>query len=83
MKIMCDFELDFSTIEKKFSIKFEDYFSYGLNDFDELISDGLVEIKDRKIKVAEMGRLLIRNVAMKFDGFLERKEDSGKYSRTV
>lgn len=83
MKIMCDFELDFSTIEKKFNINFEEYFSYGLNDFDELISDGLVEIKNRKIKVAEMGRLLIRNVAMKFDGFLERKEDSGKYSRTV
>jgi oxygen-independent coproporphyrinogen-3 oxidase len=83
MKIMCDFELDFSTIEKKFNINFEEYFSNGLNDFDELISDGLVEIKERKIKVAEMGRLLIRNIAMKFDGFLERKEDSGKYSRTV
>jgi len=83
MKIMCDFELDFSTIEKKFNINFEEYFSYGLNNFDELISDGLVEIKDRKITVAEMGRLLIRNIAMNFDGFLERKEDSGKYSRTV
>jgi oxygen-independent coproporphyrinogen III oxidase len=83
MKIMCDFELDFATIENKFNINFEEYFSYGLNDFDELISDGLVEIKDRKIQVAEMGRLLIRNIAMKFDGFLERKEDTGKYSRTV
>ena len=83
MKIMCDFELEFETIEKKFDINFEEYFAYGLNNFDDLISDGLVEIKDRKISVAEMGRLLIRNVAMNFDGFLERKEDSGKYSRTV
>jgi oxygen-independent coproporphyrinogen-3 oxidase len=83
MKIMCDFELDFQSIESKFDINFEDYFGYGLNNFDELIADGLVEIKDRKIKVAEMGRLLIRNVAMNFDGFLERKEDTGKYSRTV
>ncbi|MCP5061738.1 MAG: oxygen-independent coproporphyrinogen III oxidase [Ignavibacteriae bacterium] len=83
MKIMCDFELDFASIEKKFDINFEEYFSYGLNNFDELIEDGLVEIKDRKIKVAEMGRLLIRNIAMNFDGFLERKEDAGKYSRTV
>jgi oxygen-independent coproporphyrinogen-3 oxidase len=80
---MCDFELDFKNIENKFDINFEEYFSHGLNDFDELIADGLVEIKDRKITVNEMGRLLIRNVAMKFDGFLERKEDSGKYSRTV
>ena len=83
MNIMCDFELEFETIEKKFDINFEEYFAYGLNNFDDLISDGLVEIKDRKISVAEMGRLLIRNVAMNFDGFLERKEDSGKYSRTV
>ncbi|MCB9219546.1 MAG: oxygen-independent coproporphyrinogen III oxidase [Ignavibacteriales bacterium] len=83
MRIMCDFELDFSSIEKKFNIKFEEYFTWGLNNFDDLISDGLVEIKDRKITVAEMGRLLIRNIAMNFDGFLERKEDSGKYSRTV
>jgi len=83
MKIMCDFELDFARIENKFNINFEEYFAYGLSNFDELISDGLVEIKDRKIHVSEMGRLLIRNIAMNFDGFLERKEDTGRYSRTV
>lgn len=83
MKIMCDFELQYSYIEDKFDINFEEYFAYGLNNFDDLISDELVEIKNRKITVAEMGRLLIRNVAMNFDGFLERKEDTGKYSRTV
>ncbi len=83
MRIMCDFELDFAKVENKFDINFENYFAYGLNNFDELISDGLVQIKDRKIHVSEMGRLLIRNVAMNFDGFLERKEDAGKYSRTV
>ena len=83
MRIMCDFELDFSSIEKKFNINFEDYFAYGISNLSELISDGLITLKNRKIKVSEMGRLLIRNVAMNFDGFLERKEDSGKYSRTV
>jgi oxygen-independent coproporphyrinogen-3 oxidase len=83
MKIMCDFELDFSSIEEKFNIKFEEYFAYGLSNFQEFIDDGLVEIDKKKIAVAEMGRLLIRNIAMNFDGFLERKEDTGKYSRTV
>ncbi|MFH2031713.1 MAG: oxygen-independent coproporphyrinogen III oxidase [Bacteroidota bacterium] len=82
-KIMCDFELDFSDVEKKFGIDFEKYFAHGLNNFGELIEDGLVTLKDRKINVSEMGRLLIRNVAMNFDGFLERKEDTAKYSRTV
>ncbi len=83
MRIMCDFELEFETIEKKFNINFEKYFAYGLSNLDKLISDGLIEIKNRKILISEMGRLLIRNVAMNFDGFLERKQDSGKYSRTV
>jgi len=83
MKIMCDFELDFALIDKEYGINFEEYFRFGLGNFEELINDGLVQIEDRKIKVAEMGRLLIRNIAMNFDGFLERKEDFGKYSRTV
>ena len=83
MKIMCDFELSFEEIEKKFNINFEEYFKYALSNFDELIEDKLVTVKDRKIIVAEMGRLLIRNIAMKFDGFLERKIDKTKYSRTV
>ena len=83
MRIMCDFELDFESIEEKFDINFDEYFQFGLNNLDELIEDRMIEIKDRKIKVSEMGRLLIRNVAMNFDGFLERKEDIGKYSRTV
>ena len=83
MKIMCDFELSFKEIEKKFNINFEEYFKNGLSKFDEMIKDGLVTIKDRKIIIAEMGRLLIRNIAMNFDGFIERKEDNAKYSRTV
>ncbi len=83
MKIMCDFELSFKEIEKKFNINFEEYFKNGLSKFDEMIQDGLVTIKDRKIIIAEMGRLLIRNIAMNFDGFIERKEDNAKYSRTV
>lgn len=81
--IMCDFELDFERVEKKFDINFDKYFSWGLGNLQELIDDELISLEDRKLKVSEMGRLLIRNVAMNFDGFLERKEDTAKYSRTV
>ena len=82
-RVMCDFELDFSQVESNFNIKFEDYFANGLNSLKEMVDDGLIEIAGRKILVTEMGRLLIRNVAMAFDGYIERKEDTGKYSRTV
>ncbi|PKL88369.1 MAG: oxygen-independent coproporphyrinogen III oxidase [Ignavibacteriae bacterium HGW-Ignavibacteriae-2] len=82
-KVMCDFELDFADVENKFSINFDKYFAWGLSNLPELIDDGLISLENRKLKVHEMGRLLIRNVAMNFDGFIERKEDTAKYSRTV
>lgn len=83
MKVMCDFELSFEEVEKKFGIEFEKYFAWGLENLKEMIDDGLVKIENRKLTVNDMGRLLIRNVAINFDGFIERKEDTAKYSRTV
>ncbi len=82
-KIMCDFELEFEKIEKKYNIKFEEYFAWGLNNLQELIEDKLLYIENRKIFVTEMGRLLIRNIAMNFDRYIEQKQDTGRYSRTV
>ena len=82
-KLMCNFELDFSDIEKQFNIKFKEYFSWGLNNLDEMINDELLILKDNKIEITQMGKLLIRNIAMNFDGYIERKEDTAKYSRTV
>jgi oxygen-independent coproporphyrinogen-3 oxidase len=82
-KIMCDFELSFEAIDKKFGIEFEKYFQQGLDGLDEMINDGLLSIDNRKIKVNQMGRLLIRNIAMNFDGYIERNQDKGRYSRTV
>ena len=46
-------------------------------------ADDLVEISDTGIKVKNMGRMLIRNIAINFDGYIERKEDKAKYSRTI
>lgn len=83
MRIMCDFELDMKKIEQQFNINFKEYFKWGLNNLSEMINDGLVKIDGSKIIVSEMGRLLIRNIAMNFDGYIERQEDKMKYSRTV
>ncbi len=83
MRLMCDFELQFKPVEEKFKIDFKKYFEWGLSNLNEMIGDGLVEMDDSGIKVKDMGRLLIRNIAMNFDGFIERKEDTAKYSRTV
>jgi len=83
IKLMCDFELDFASIEDEFNIDFETYFSWGLNNLNEMMADNLISIENRMLKITRMGRLLIRNIAMNFDGYIERKEDHARYSRTV
>jgi len=83
MKIMCDFALEFRPVEEKFGINFKEYFSWGLNNLKEMADDGLIEFKDSSITVTEIGRLLVRNIAMNFDGYIERKEDVGRYSKTL
>jgi len=83
IKLMCDFELDFASIEDEFNIDFETYFGPGLSSLNEMMADNLLFIENRTLKITDMGRLLIRNIAMKFDGYLERKEDHARYSRTV
>ncbi len=82
-KLMCNFELDFKEIENQFDIDFKKYFAWGLNNLIEMQNDNLIDISDDGIKVKNMGRLLVRNIAMNFDGYIERKEDKAKYSRTV
>ncbi|MCF8306230.1 MAG: oxygen-independent coproporphyrinogen III oxidase [Ignavibacteriales bacterium] len=82
-RLMCDFELDFESVAKEYSIDFESYFSNALSNLDGFIADGLLTLDNRKITISGMGRLLIRNIAMNFDGYIERKEDAGRYSRTV
>lgn len=80
-RIMCDFELDFSEVEKLFSIDFKKYFDSSLKKLTEFVDDGLLILSDKNMKVTEMGRLMIRNIAMNFDAYLETS--NAKFSRTV
>jgi oxygen-independent coproporphyrinogen-3 oxidase len=82
--LMCNFRLKKDRVEKKFNIKFDSYFSEALDNLDSLQQDGLVELEDEQISVTNAGRLLIRNIAMKFDYHLIKKEkDKPQFSRTV
>lgn len=83
MSLMCDFELHFSQFEEKYKINFKEYFAKGLENLKQFIPDNLIILEDDNIKVTEMGRLLIRNIAMSFDAFLEDDKGKVRYSRTV
>jgi oxygen-independent coproporphyrinogen-3 oxidase len=82
-KLMCDFELQFGLVEEKFDIDFKTYFAWGLTNLKEMIEGELIAVENGVMKVTKTGRFLIRNIAMNFDGYIERKEDHARYSRTV
>jgi len=82
MELMCNFRCDFDRIERAFGINFEEHFEEELEQLKDMERDGLVEIKDRAIKILPVGRLLVRNVAMTFDQYLPKKKEM-RFSRTI
>lgn len=83
MSLMCDFELHFNQFEEKYKINFKEYFAKGIENLKQFVPDNLIILEDNNIKVTEIGRLLIRNIAMSFDAFLEDDKGKVRYSRTV
>jgi oxygen-independent coproporphyrinogen-3 oxidase len=84
MRLMCDLELDIASIEHRFGIRFTEYFGPSLAALTPLEEDGLVECTAERIQIVGPGRLLLRNIAMCFDAYLDRLS-KGKpiFSRTV
>lgn len=84
MRLMCDMEITKSEVEERFGISFDEYFADSLPKLKEFIDDGLIELTDDKIIVTLMGRLVIRNIAMCFDAYLEKMmKEKPIFSRTV
>jgi len=83
MRLMCDFALDYSQFESEFGIVFKEHFADGIRDLDEMASDNLVELREDGLTVLPAGRLLIRNVAMVFDEYLQKKKEGSSFSKTI
>lgn len=84
MRLMCDMELTKVEVENRFGIIFDDYFADALEKLEEFVEDGLVEMTADRIAVHWMGRLVIRNIAMCFDAYLEKMmKERPIFSQTV
>ncbi len=82
MDLMCNFVCDFDRIERMFGIDFESHFERELERLKEMQEDELLTVEERKVKVLPKGRLLIRNIAMNFDEYIEKKKEL-RFSRTI
>lgn len=86
MEMMSNFKLNIAGIEAQFGIDFFDYFADAVAALAPFEQEELV-IVDRvakKILVNTTGTLLIRNIVMPFDVYLQKiPEDKRRFSKTV
>lgn len=81
MSIMSHFHLNKSDIENKYHISFDEYFSQELQELKPLEADGLVSLSTDEIQITDIGRLLVRNIAVVFDTHTRMRET--KFSRAI
>ncbi len=81
-RLMCKFQLSYIEYEAKFGDNFSSHFSWELERLAPFFEQGILESSPHEIRVSDLGRLFIRNVAMLFDEYL-RKPQAATYSRTV
>ena len=82
-QLICHFVLHFDVIEFRHNIDFKSYFSDELSQLQAYESDGLLEIKTDGIVVSHIGRLLIRNICMVFDRYLQEINQIQNYSKSI
>ncbi|TXH66527.1 MAG: oxygen-independent coproporphyrinogen III oxidase [Lysobacteraceae bacterium] len=82
-RLMCQGEVPVSALERRYGIEFPVYFAEALDRLRGLQADGLVQIEPKRISVTAQGRLLLRNIAMCFDRYLQQPAATTRFSRAI
>jgi oxygen-independent coproporphyrinogen III oxidase len=82
MRLMCDLELDYAEMSRLLDVDFVEYFGRELESLDDLEADGLVLKSPSGLVVTNLGRLLIRNIAMRFDAYIPTRTQH-KFSQAI
>ena len=84
MELMSNFKMDIKRFNKDFDVDFNTYFADDLPDLQPFIDEELVSVDENHIECSETGTLLIRNIAMVFDAYMNKHAGSKKtFSKTV
>ena len=83
MQLICHFNLNFSDIESKHNIDFNKYFADEITRLKVMCDDGLIEMNSESIQVTGKGRLLIRNICMIFDRYLNSEQSNQRFSKAI
>lgn len=73
-QIMCNLQLDLGKVSELYGIDAKRYFAKEWAQLVPMQADGLVNIEENHLFVQAPGRLLIRNIAMVFDAYLQAEK---------
>lgn len=82
-QLMCQDQIPISALERRYGIDFRAYFADALERLRALQSDGLVIVEPQRIEVTARGRLLLRNIAMCFDRYLQPSTATSRFSKAI
>ena len=84
MELMSNFSLNIKRVEENFKINFYEYFDDAIEALQEFVQADLVSIENDKISVSQTGTMLIRNICMPFDAYLQKlPENKRRFSKTI
>jgi len=81
--IMCHGHLNYADYEHRFGIDFSEHFCSEIHMIEQQAEDGLLDLNDSGFTIKPAGRLLLRNIAMLFDEYLNRAAKTQKFSRVI
>ena len=83
--LMCQGEVPVAALERRYAIDFREYFADSLAQLRPLVDDGLVRLDRGRLAVTSRGRLLLRNIAMCFDRYLQQPASMNvpRFSRAI
>jgi oxygen-independent coproporphyrinogen III oxidase len=82
MRLMCDLGLDYDAMTRLLGLNFREHFAPEIESLDDMEADGLLIKTPGEIVVTDLGRLLIRNIAMRFDAYAGTRKEN-RFSRTI
>ena len=83
-QLMCNFQLDYASIEASYDINFKTYFKNELQSLQSMHDDDLLILEENKLSINLLGRLLIRNICMIFDIYLQNEKTKGqRFSKVI
>ena len=81
--LMCYDSLSFDDFGAKHGIDFREYFASEIEKLDVLEKDDLIALSDAGIEITPRGRLLLRNIAMTFDRYIDLEENDNRFSKAI